>query len=547
MTTNEGERVTPDDGSALAQLETLMDAVLFLNEPDNVTRAGAMYRKLGEVAAQLAEATARAERAEQALLVERASTLPSKLHAEREALCAAFRADVATAQEEGRREAVDFVRDLRRLAEADATASPAHVQGRLAALDLVLEHLGHRSVRSPSPAAPSPEGAEPVPVDYGHGERCCCGSCSARAERDAAAFVVPCSECEVEPATHRYGDVAACDACGDPSKPGAERIAPAAAPLGAGPGDGEQVPPGCAFAQSAGGWFVTDRRGRVVSEAPTRERAAAQAWYEFEAFVSRTLWERKRVTPPPQGEAAGQPDDELAAVWAGLTSEERDAVLVLPAWCAGPPRVREALATKRLHTDASLDAQHAPLGQRLVAWVVRQPTSPQAWEALMEQGVVPTPASPHQGSDERRDDTGGELVHHRESIGRGIACRTPERGVFWTSDRSDDVTCPGCRAAIGLAEPHQGSGTAEPPCEACDDEGGRWDPEAPDQWHRCRTCSEPAPTPPGGPSEDDERAKAQTIVDEFVLSGVAVHDGPTVTEAMRTLKRIEAKGGPSHG
>jgi hypothetical protein len=59
------------------------------------------------------------------------------------------------------------------------------------------------------------------------------------------------------------------------------------------------------------------------------------------------------------------------------------------------------------------------------------------------------------------------------------------------------------------------------------------------------TRASPPPAPPGGPSEDDERAKAQAIGDEFVLSGVAVYDGPTVTEAMRALRRIAAKGGPS--
>jgi hypothetical protein len=327
------------------------------------------------------------------------------------------------AREEWRREAATFAAGLRRTAEADVTASPAHVQGRLAALDLMLQHLGNT-------AAPSPEGAEPAPTS-------------------------------ANPLCWR--PVAHTGAC-EP---------PAAAPLGAGPED-EQVPPGCAFAQSEGGWFVTDRRGRVVSEAPTRERAAAQAWYEFEAFVSRTLWERKRATPPPQGEAAGPPVDVVP--WVANWLRNGPAFAALQGADYDQPPADDAPDIMHDHPEA-VEALLERLASLLEAG---------QWEPKPPR---PAPASPHQGS-------GTAKPEHQHRPREATA-----HGVSW-------VECAECLEVLA-------------------DE------------------SEPTPAPPGGPSEDDERAKAQAIVDEFVLSGVAVYDGPTVTEAMRALRRIAAKGGPS--
>lgn len=58
------------------------------------------------------------------------------------------------------------------------------------------------------------------------------------------------------------------------------------------------LPPGCRLEPSSRGTFVMDARGRVLTEGPTPERAAADAWYQLGAFISREDYEagENRIT-----------------------------------------------------------------------------------------------------------------------------------------------------------------------------------------------------------------------------------------------------------
>lgn len=53
------------------------------------------------------------------------------------------------------------------------------------------------------------------------------------------------------------------------------------------------LPPGCRLEHNVAGcgWLVMDTRSRVVSDAPTPERAATDAWWHFGAFMSREDYE----------------------------------------------------------------------------------------------------------------------------------------------------------------------------------------------------------------------------------------------------------------
>jgi hypothetical protein len=111
-------------------------------------------------------------------------------------------------------------------------------QGHGAALNAIVEALEDRPVPAPASPKAAPEPASDTcmwcakamatatidapPFFTGRpGKLQVCSECAAELGVSGA---VPCAECG-RPATHRRGDVAACDACGDPSKAD-ERISP---------------------------------------------------------------------------------------------------------------------------------------------------------------------------------------------------------------------------------------------------------------------------------------------------------------------------------
>lgn len=60
--------------------------------------------------------------------------------------------------------------------------------------------------------------------------------------------------------------------------------------------DGPALPPGCWYQQLATGWGVMDARDNLLADAPTLERAAKQAWWEFGRFMTREELEQLRGT-----------------------------------------------------------------------------------------------------------------------------------------------------------------------------------------------------------------------------------------------------------
>jgi hypothetical protein len=272
----------------------------------------------------------------------------------------------AAAREEGRREVATFAVGLRRAAEADVTASPQHVQGRLAALDLMLEHLG--------PGATT-EVAEPACIYRGALAECHALNCPAH---PAAAPLGAGQGTIVFEQADGYGDTltvtrfAECwSICATPDEEG-DAVEPVVVKLtddGAGRlAAALQREPAAPPPQGEAG-AIADDIERMVHAFPDDGRRAAV----------RALASRIRAIGAPQGEAAGPPDK----VTKGLMRAVAQDTARLEALDDAIIAERQAIATERNYDRTGPEARAAAEGM-----LVR----------IQRQLRRPEPASPHQGS-----------------------------------------------------------------------------------------------------------------------------------------------------
>jgi hypothetical protein len=545
-------RVTPDDGSNLAQLEDLMDGVLFHGDTNNVRRAMLMYRKLGEAAADAGTLRAQLAEAERRL---------------------AFLADPLDSDA-----LVRAVGELREwLDDLGGQGSRAELERLSERLLPLVGRLDRPSdIKPANPAAP--HGVEPGPVE--------------RLARNIVddARVLGVYQPDLLDAVER------------------RLFTPSSAPHG-GPADDGWRAHAAAWLrfQAEGPSDITDRRlirelateldGRDENEVPVyRALAAAYAAEHEETVADMSDGESEALsfalyylapcrlvaTGAPQGEAAGPP-----------VAKRKGQHAIIPSDYPGEPSIHIVRHEDGDFGLAVVDGERWPgKAATLCASGTRNHA---AWEALAALWRSTEPASPHQGSAEpgkwhTADSPEGKILlalgHEIGQVERyhGVLLvrrRAAASGPAWAGMAIGEAHSPERQAWVEAVmaepprlplapEPHQGSGTAEPPAlepkvgdrVVVTDAGdwSAWEGETAELmkidhedsaprfkvrvgksigWVFAVRPAEPTPTPPGGPSEPVSRRCTTSCGWSWL--GTADEPCPHCDEPR------PAPGGPSHG